>query len=47
MLYIKLGIMVGCGCWFGGGVRGKGFFLFYVIEVYVNWNSFFGLVFKF
>lgn len=26
MLYIKSGTTVGCGCWFGGGVGGKGFF---------------------
>lgn len=38
MLYIKSGTTVGCGCWFGGGVggRGKGFFSFYATEAYVN-----------
>lgn len=36
MLYIKSGTTVGCGCWFGGGVGGKGFFSFYATEAYVN-----------
>lgn len=37
MLYIKSGTTVGCGCRFGGGVGGKGFFYsFYATEAYVN-----------